>query len=48
MTPAKSGIAVANLLPNSQTHLIKDCGHSMLSEKPNEVLDVLSDFIIGS
>ncbi len=48
MTPAKSGIAVANHLPNSQTHLIKDCGHSMLSEKPNEVLDVLSDFIIGS
>ena len=47
MTPAKSGIAVAELLPNSFTHLIKDCGHSMLSEKPNEVLDALSEFIIG-
>ena len=48
MTPAKSGIAVADLLPNSRTHLITECGHSMLSERPNKVLDALSNFIIGS
>ena len=46
MTPAKAGIAVAGKLPNSRTHLLAECGHSMLSEKPNEVLDALSEFII--
>ena len=45
MTPARAGIAVSELLPDCKTGIISDCGHSMLSEKPNEVLDALSDFI---
>ena len=45
MTPARAGIAVSELLPDCKTRIISDCGHSMLSEKPNEVLDALSDFI---
>ena len=40
MTPAKAGLDVASHLPNA--HVVRlDCGHAMLNERPNEVLDAL-------
>ena len=47
MTPAKAGIAVAQMLPNAQVANLPDCGHSMLTEQPNQVLDALSGFILS-
>lgn len=41
MTPAKAGLAVAAGLPNAQVVRLPGCGHAMLSERPNEVLDAL-------
>ena len=42
MTPARAGVAVAASLPNAQLLRLSGCGHSMLSEKPNDVLDALA------
>lgn len=40
MTPAPSGLDVAAHLPDARVVRLA-CGHSMLSEKPNQVLDAL-------
>ena len=42
MTPAKAGLAVAAQLPGARTVRLPGCGHAMLSEQPNEVLDALN------
>ena len=47
MTPKKAGIAVAQMLPNAQVENLPGCGHSMLTEQPNQVLDALSGFILS-
>ena len=47
MTPAKAGIAVAQMLPNAHVANLPSCGHSMLTEQPNQVLDALSGFILS-
>ena len=47
MTPAKSGLDVASHLPDARVVRLADCGHSMLSERPNDVLDALIG-IVGS
>ncbi|MEM7221207.1 MAG: alpha/beta hydrolase [Pseudomonadota bacterium] len=44
MTPPKAGIKVAAGLPNCTQVTLPDCGHSMLSEAPNAVLDALAAF----
>ncbi|MEQ8354717.1 MAG: alpha/beta hydrolase [Kiloniellaceae bacterium] len=41
MTPAKAGAKLAAAIPGAQTVLIPGCGHMMLAEKPDEVLDAL-------
>ncbi len=41
MTSAKSGRAVAAAIPNARLVTLAGCGHAMLSERPNEVLDAL-------
>ncbi len=46
MTPAKAGLKVAHGLDNAQTVVLRGCGHSMLSEQPNQVLDALAKFIL--
>ena len=44
MTPAKAGLDVASHLPDA--HVVRlDCGHAMLNERPNEVLDALIDIV---
>jgi pimeloyl-ACP methyl ester carboxylesterase len=40
-------MAVAGMLQNSQVTHLHGCGHSMLSEQPNQVLDAMSGFIRG-
>lgn len=45
MTRPKLGAAVANALPNGQTVTLPGCGHDMMNEQPNEVLDTLAGFL---
>ena len=47
MTPVRAGRAVAEALPGAQTVTLPGCGHAMLSEQPNPVLDALKDFVMG-
>ena len=46
MTPARSGLAVAAAIPECQQTVLPGCGHSMLSEQPNQVLDALAGFLL--
>ena len=46
MTPPRAGLAVANTLNNVQHQRLRGCGHSMLSEQPNQVLDELAAFLV--
>jgi len=41
MTAPISALKVAETIPKSRTTLLKNCGHSMISEQPNAVLDAL-------
>ena len=41
MTPPAAGLNAAAALPNARVVRLPGCGHSMLSERPNEVLDAL-------
>jgi pimeloyl-ACP methyl ester carboxylesterase len=45
MTPAKSGAKVAAALQDARQVILPNCGHAMLSEQPNQVLDALKNFI---
>ena len=45
MTPPRAGLAVAEKLNNVQQRRLAGCGHSMLSEQPNQVLDELAAFL---
>jgi pimeloyl-ACP methyl ester carboxylesterase len=44
MTPAKAGEELARLIAGSRSVCIPDCGHMLLSEAPDAVLDALIDF----
>ncbi len=41
MTPPRSGLGVAASLPGARIVRLAGCGHAMLSERPNDVLDAL-------
>ena len=41
MTAPLNALRVAEIVPNSKVREIENCGHSMLSEQPNAVLDAL-------
>ena len=43
MTPSRAGIAFAAKSAQAKTRALPGCGHAMLSERPNEVLDALID-----
>ena len=45
MTAPVGALKVASLIPNSRTVKLKPCGHSMLSEQPNAVLDALTTIV---
>jgi len=42
MTPAKSGKALAALIPNAKTVVLPGAGHMLLAEKPDEVLKAIA------
>jgi pimeloyl-ACP methyl ester carboxylesterase len=44
MTPAKAGRELANRIPAARSVVIADCGHMLLTEAPDAVLDALLDF----
>lgn len=44
MTPARAGLALAGEI-DARTVTLAGCGHAMLSEQPNQVLDALADFV---
>ena len=48
MTPARAGLDVAASLPNARTVRLPGCGHAMLNERPNEVLDALIPVLVGT
>ena len=41
MTPARAGLDVARSFPDARVLRLDGCGHAMLNERPNEVLDAL-------
>jgi pimeloyl-ACP methyl ester carboxylesterase len=47
MTPPRAGAAVADVLKNSQLTHLQGCGHLMMGEQPNQVLDAMSGFVTG-
>jgi pimeloyl-ACP methyl ester carboxylesterase len=47
MTPARAGRSVADMVPGAEFVSLAGCGHSMLGERPNEVLDALRPFAEG-
>ena len=46
MTPAAAGHKVAHALAQAQTVVLSGCGHNMLAEQPNQVLDALAEFVL--
>ena len=45
MIPVKEGKKLANLIEGSQIDIIDNCGHMMLLEEADRVLNVLKKFI---
>ncbi len=45
MTPAKAGRALAAAAPEATLDVIADCGHMMMTERPEETLQALSRFL---
>ena len=43
MTPARAGLAVAEKIEGARTIRLEGCGHAMLTERPNQILDLLSE-----
>jgi len=46
MTPVKVGKKVAAALTDARVVVLSKCGHAMLSEQPNQVLDALINFLV--
>ena len=44
MTPAKAGLAFAQLVPGAKLVQLQPSGHSLMAESPDAVLDALIDF----
>lgn len=45
MTPARAGLDVASHLAGAKVVRLAGCGHAMLNERPNEILDALIDVV---
>jgi pimeloyl-ACP methyl ester carboxylesterase len=45
MTPARSGRELAKRIPHARLLQLDDCGHNLMAEKPDEILDALVDFL---
>jgi len=45
MTPARGAQEIAGAIPGAKTATLAGCGHNLMGEKPDEVLDLLRDFL---
>jgi pimeloyl-ACP methyl ester carboxylesterase len=45
MTPARGAQEIAAAIPGAKTVTLPGCGHNLMGEKPDEVLDLLRDFL---
>ena len=45
MVSLEKGEKFAELIPNSKTHIIKDCGHTIMFEKAFEMREKISEFL---
>ncbi|MDB4082502.1 alpha/beta hydrolase [Candidatus Pelagibacter sp.] len=45
MVDLEKGEKFAELIPNSETHIIKDCGHMIMFEKAFEMREKISEFL---
>lgn len=47
VTPAWVAAKFHDLIPNSELHLVKECGHAPMMEKPQEFNKILSEFLLN-
>jgi pimeloyl-ACP methyl ester carboxylesterase len=45
MTPPRAAQGLLATIPNARSLIVDNCGHMMFSERPDEVLDALIQFI---
>lgn len=45
MTPARTASGLAKAVPHASVRTLRDSGHNLLGEKPDEVLDALVEFL---
>lgn len=45
MTPVRGARALAEAIADSRTVVLKDCGHTLMAEHPDEVLDALREVV---
>ncbi len=45
MTPSRVGKHLGELIPEAEIVVMNNCGHAMLTERPNEVLDALTKIV---
>lgn len=48
MTPPRQAEALIEALPDRQNVVIGECGHMMMAEQPDKVLDYLAEFVAAS
>jgi pimeloyl-ACP methyl ester carboxylesterase len=47
MTPAKAAATLSSKMKQAQTITLPNCGHALMAEQPDQVLDALFDFASG-
>jgi len=45
MTPARGAQEIAGTIAGAKAVTLQDCGHNLMAEKPDEVLDLLAEFL---
>ena len=45
MTPARAANGLADALPTAQRLVVRQGGHQLMAERPNQVLDALAEFV---
>ena len=48
MTPAKAAANLASMMKNARTVTLPNCGHALMAEQPDQVLDALFAFASGA
>ncbi len=47
MTPAKAAATLSSTMKNARTVMLQNCGHALMAEQPDQVLDALFAFASG-